>query len=73
MENVNNNSKCCRTTVTMVVVLATFLLMAFLVNRMIKITAPAPVGVARATERAFENPHASTAAIARTAIFMRKE
>lgn len=56
MENVNNNcgSKCCRTTVTVVVVLATFLLMGFLVNRMVKLTRPQPVDQARATERAFE-------------------
>ena len=51
MENVNSKSK---VMVTVVVVLATFLLMAFLVNRMISITKPEPVGVARATERTVE-------------------
>jgi hypothetical protein len=55
MENVNNNqSSRCRMCLTIVVCVATFLLMAFLVNRMVKITRPEPVGVARATERAVE-------------------
>ena len=55
MENVNNsNSPRCRTCLTIVVCVATFLLMTFLVRQMIKITTPAPVGVARATERAVE-------------------
>ena len=54
MENVNNNSLRFKTCLTIVVCVATFLLMAFLVNRMIRITRPEPVGVARATERAVE-------------------
>ncbi len=59
MENVNNNSsncgaKCGKTCLTIFVCVATFLLMAFLVKQMINITTPAPVGVARATERAVE-------------------
>ena len=59
MENVNDNNsncgaKCGKTCLTIFVCVATFLLMAFLVKQMIKITTPAPVGVARATERAVE-------------------
>jgi hypothetical protein len=56
MENVNSNcnSKCGKTCLTIVVCVATFLLMGFLVNRMVKLTRPEPVGVARATERAVE-------------------
>ncbi len=51
MENVNSKSKL---TVAVIVVVATFLLMAFLVNQMISLTKPEPVGVARATERTVE-------------------
>ena len=57
MENVNQTKKCgscSKTCITVIVCIATFLLMAFLVKQMIKITTPAPVGVARATERAVE-------------------
>jgi hypothetical protein len=56
MENVNSNcnSKCGKTCLTIVVCVATFLLMGFLVNRMVKLTRPEPIGVARATERAVE-------------------
>lgn len=57
MENVNqtkNCGPCTKTCLTVVVCVVTFLLMAFLVNRMVKFTRPEPVGVARATERAVE-------------------
>lgn len=48
-------SKCCKTTVTVVVILATILLMAFLVRQMINYTRPAPVGADRAAARAKDN------------------
>lgn len=57
MENVNqtkNCGSCSKTCLTVVVCVATFLLMGFLVNRMVKLTRPEPVGVARATERSVE-------------------
>ncbi len=57
MENVNqtkNCGPCSKTCLTVVVCVATFLLMAFLVNRMVKFTRPQPVDQARATERAVE-------------------
>jgi hypothetical protein len=54
MENVNNNGwgKCVIYTVT---ILATFLLMFFLVREMVRITRPAPLGVERAVARATDN------------------
>jgi len=54
MENVNKNS-CSKTTVYVIAAIATFLLMAFLVNKMVKMTAPAPVGAERAAARAKDN------------------
>jgi hypothetical protein len=48
-------SKCCKTTVTVVVILATILLMAFLVRQMINYTRPAPVGADRAAARVKDN------------------
>jgi hypothetical protein len=58
MDSNNCNSscgtKCGKTCLTIVVCVVTFLLMGFLVNRMVKLTRPEPVGVARATERAVE-------------------
>jgi len=54
MENVNNNGKG-RMAITVVAVLATFLLVAFLVRQMVKVTAPAPVGANIGAARADEN------------------
>jgi len=54
MENANNNGKG-RTWLTVVVVLATFLLMAFLVNQMVKVAQPGDVNAARAAARAKDN------------------
>jgi hypothetical protein len=58
MDNANSNTscglKCGKTCLTIVVGVATFLIVAFLVKQMVKVTRPAPVGVARATERAVE-------------------
>lgn len=54
MENVNNTSKG-KLTIYVVVALATFLLMFFLVEQMVKVTQPAPIGAGRAAERADEN------------------
>src|SRR5881394_3134304 len=54
MENVNNN-RSCRTTIYVITAVATFLLMAFLVNKMIQVTQPAGVGAERAALRAKEN------------------
>src|SRR3954467_8068827 len=48
-------SKCSKTTVTVVVILATILLMTFLVRQMVKYTHPAPVGAERAAARAKDN------------------
>jgi hypothetical protein len=44
-----------KTAIIVVVVLATVLLMAFLVNQMIQYTKPAPVGAERAAARAKDN------------------
>jgi hypothetical protein len=54
MENVNNNGKC-KMTITVAAILATFLLMAFLVRQMVKVTRPAPVGADIAAARAKDN------------------
>ena len=54
MENVNHNGKG-KLAITVVAVLATFLLMAFLVRQMVKFTQPAPVGASIGTARAEEN------------------
>jgi hypothetical protein len=54
MENVNNTSKG-KCGIYVVSILATFLLMAFLVRQMVKVTNPAPIGAQRAAERAKEN------------------
>src|SRR3954471_7593301 len=48
-------TKCSKTTIYVVVALATFLLMAFLVNQMVKVTQPAPLGAERAAARAKDN------------------
>jgi len=48
-------SKCCKTTVTVAVILTTILLVAFLVRQMVKYTHPAPVGAERAAARAKDN------------------
>src|SRR5678810_385497 len=54
MENVNNKSNC-KATIYVLAAVATFLLMAFLVNKMIKMTQPAAVGAERAAARAKDN------------------
>ena len=54
MENVNNKS-CSKTAVYAFTAVATFLLMAFLVNRMIQVTRPTAVGAERAAARAKDN------------------
>jgi len=54
MENVNNNSKC-KLAIYVAAILATFLLVAFLVKQMVKATQPPPVSVERATARAKDN------------------
>ena len=54
MENVNNPSKC-KVAIYVVSILATFLLMAFLVKQMVKVTQPAPVGAERAAARIKDN------------------
>ena len=54
MENVTNKSNC-KTTIYVITAVATFLLMAFLVNKMIQVTQPASVGVERAAARAKDN------------------
>jgi len=54
MENVTNKSNC-KTTIYVITAVATFLLMAFLVNKMIKMTQPAAVGAERAAARAKDN------------------
>jgi flagellar biosynthesis/type III secretory pathway M-ring protein FliF/YscJ len=54
MENVNQTSKG-KCVIYVVAILATFLLMAFLVRQMVRITQPAPVGAERAAARAKEN------------------
>ncbi|HEY0550012.1 MAG TPA: hypothetical protein VGF13_10460 [Verrucomicrobiae bacterium] len=51
MENVNNTSKG-KCAIYVVSILATFLLMVFLVKQMVKVTHPAPIGAERATARA---------------------
>ena len=53
MENVNNGSK--GKCIYVVAILATFLLMAFLVRQMVKVTSPAPMGADRAAARAKDN------------------
>ena len=54
MENVNNTPNCKRC-IYVVAILATFLLMAFLVKQMVKVTHPAPIGADRAAARAKDN------------------
>jgi hypothetical protein len=54
MENANNNGKG-RLAITVVAILATFLLMAFLVRQMVKVTQPPPVDAVRAAARAKDN------------------
>ncbi len=51
------NSSCgnCRTTLTAVVVVATFLLMSWLACKMVRTTTPAPLGADRAAARAADN------------------
>ena len=54
MDNVNHNGKG-KLAITVVAILATFLLMAFLVRQMVKVTRPAPVGANIGAARAEEN------------------
>ena len=54
MDNVNHNGKG-KLAITVAAVLATFLLMAFLVRQMVKVTNPAPVGANIGVARAEEN------------------
>jgi len=54
MENVNNSGKG-KLAVTVLAILASFLLVAFLVIQMIKIVRPGPVGADRAAARAKDN------------------
>jgi len=54
MENVNNTGKG-KPAVTVLAILATFLLMAFLVGQMLEIARPASADVARAAARAKDN------------------
>jgi hypothetical protein len=54
METVNNNGKG-KTAITIVAILATFLLMAFLVRQMVKVTQPAPIAASVGAARAEEN------------------
>ena len=51
----NTNSGVGRIVVTVIVALATFLLMAFLVRQMVRYTAPAPLGADRGAARAKDN------------------
>jgi hypothetical protein len=55
MEECTNNSRSGKTTIYVLVAIATFLLMAFLVNKMIQVSKPAPVGAERAAARAKDN------------------
>lgn len=54
MENVTNKSSS-KTVIYVLVAVVTFLLMAFLENKMLKVAQPAPVGAERAAMRAKEN------------------
>jgi hypothetical protein len=54
MENVNNTGRA-RVVMTVLAVLASFLLVAFLVRQMVKVTQPRPVGADRAAARAKDN------------------
>ena len=54
METVNDTGKA-RLTVTVIAILASFLLVAFLVRQMVKVAQPAPVGVDRGAARAKDN------------------
>jgi hypothetical protein len=54
MDNVNNTGKA-KCAVSVVAILAAFLLMVFLVRQMTKLAQPAPVGAERAAARAKEN------------------
>lgn len=54
MDNVNNNGKG-KVAIYIVVILGTFLLVAFLVKQMVKATQPPPVGAERAVARAKDN------------------
>jgi len=53
MENVNNGKG--RTVITVISIVAAFLLMGFLVRQMVKLTRPPGVDVARAAARAKDN------------------
>jgi hypothetical protein len=61
MENVNQNGKR-KQCITVVAILAAFLLVAFLVNQMVKLTQPAPVGTASAAARFKDNAEIRAAA-----------
>lgn len=62
MDNANNNGRA-KLMITAVVIVATFLLMAFLVRQMLQITQPAPVGAERAGARAKDNAEIRAAGI----------
>ena len=62
MENVNPPRNCKRC-IYVLSILATFLLMAFLVKQMVKVTNPAPVGADRAAARAKDNEEIRAAGI----------
>jgi hypothetical protein len=55
MEHVNNSGKCSKVAISVVAILAAFLLVAFLVRQMAKVTQPAPVGAERGLARAKDN------------------
>jgi hypothetical protein len=55
MENVNNNTGRAKLTITVIAILASFLLVAFLVRQMVKVAQPAPVGADRGGARAKDN------------------
>jgi hypothetical protein len=54
MENANNNSKC-KLTISVIAIVATFLLMVFLVRQMTKVAQPSAVGADRGAARAKDN------------------
>lgn len=62
MENVNKTGKG-KTAIYVVAILGTFLLMAFLVKQMVKVTQPAPVGADRAAARAKDNAEIRAAGV----------
>ena len=55
MENVNNTGKCGKVAISVLAILAAFLLVAFLVRQMTKVAQPVPVGADRAAARAKDN------------------